>query len=343
MDLKAILMCLLIQVIFLNSAYSQILHADTNGNGVVSQLTGNDIYRSSNNTQSIASSSNRINQSVLGEIEIEPDKPLYRYIYNYSVKIPPNNDPADIYYPYKSDIKKGVNKFPFALLLQGANVDKSFYSGFARIVAAFGFIVVVPNHKSTVIITTGLYAEENEVNDVLTFMESENARADSPLSQKIDANTMVLLGHSYGGAASLYAIQGSCQFPFCIGFGFHRPDALKGGAFYGTNLKGPIGPIPMLDNHGLAICLIQGSMDGLATPAETEETYHNIKDDPKSYIIVEGANHYGLTDVNNPPGAKPDENIPLISQRESVKIIGREAALFLRHFCLAENSSNLIL
>ena len=339
MDLRAILMCLLIQVILLNPVNPQILHAEMNGDDGIFQLTHNDANLSSNDTKSITPLIAKINQSVLGEIRIETGKTPYTRILNYSVEIPPNDDPADIYYPDQSDIEKGIDKFPFALLLQGANVDKSFYSGFAREVASFGFIVVVPNHKSTMIITTGLYAEEDEVNDVLTFMESENARANSPLNQKIDTNTMFLLGHSYGGVASLYAIQGSCEFPFCIGFGYNRPDALKGGAFYGTNLKGPIGPIPLLDNHGLAICLIQGSRDGLATPAETEETYNNIKDDPKAYITIQGANHYGITDVNNPAGANPDKNIPLISQQESVEMIGKEAALFLRHFCLSNNSS----
>jgi predicted dienelactone hydrolase len=206
-------------------------------------------------------------------------------------------------------------------------------------VAGFGFIVVVPNQKSTMIIAPGLYAQENKVNDVLSFMRSENNRSNSPLNQKIDINTMVLLGHSYGGVASLYVIQGSCQYPFCIGFAFHRPNALKGGAFYGTNLKGPIGPIPALDNHGLPICLIQGSRDSLATPAETEETYYGIKDSPKAYIIVKGANHYGITDLNNPPGAKPDKNVPLISQQEAVEIIGRVAALFLHDYALSDENA----
>ena len=334
MESKPILMCLVIQIILLNPAYSHVLTADTIGDGETFQLTNQDLHQSSNNTEPIDLLSTVINQSVLGKREKESDNKTYDKIYNYSVTIPPNDDPADIYYPDQSDVKNGIDNFPFALLLQGANVDKSFYSEFARVVAGFGFIVVVPNHKSNMILTKGLYAEESEVNEVLAFMESENARANSPLFQKIDANTMVLLGHSYGGVASLYAIQGSCQFPFCIGFSYSRPDALKGGAFYGTNLKGPIGPIPSLDNRGLAVCLIQGSRDGLATPAETKETYNNIKDEPKAYITIQGANHYGITDVDNPPGAKPDENEPLISQQESIETIGIEAALFLRRFCL---------
>ncbi len=328
MNSKAVLIGCLIQLILLHSAYSQPLHNDLPEGKAIANLTDSHAYQSSGNTA--------ISQSAIAETGIESSKPLYRQISNYSVEIQPNDDSADIYYPNQSDLVDGTGKLPFALLLQGANVDKSFYSGFARTVASYGFIVVIPNHRSTSIIMNGLYAEESEVNEVLSFMIAENSREDSPLNQRIDTDTMVLLGHSYGGAASLYAIQGSCQLPFCIGFGFHRPDALTGGAFYGPNLKGPIGSLPELDNHGLPICLIQGSVDGMATPAETEETYNNIKDEPKANVLIQGANHYGITDVNDPPGAKPDENAQLISQQESIEAIGRNASLFLRHYALGQ-------
>jgi hypothetical protein len=36
--------------------------------------------------------------------------------------------------------------------------------------------------------------------------------------------------------------------------------------------------------------------------------------------------------MNNPPGAKPEINAPLISQKDAVEEIGRWSALFLRAY-----------
>jgi len=273
------------------------------------------------------------------EAKTNPGMPLYANISNYSVIIPTNNDPADIYYPNTQDSRRSSERLPFALLLQGANVDKSFYKGFAKTVASYGFVVVVPNHESNFIVESGLFAEEKELNDILAFMISENATSTSPLYGKIDTGTMMLLGHSYGGVAGLYAIEGTCQPPFCFGLKFHRPASLKGGVFYGTNLKGPIGAIPELENNGIPVALIQGSRDGLAIPAEGIETFHKIENPPKAYVTIEGANHYGITDLNNPPGAKPDTNVPLIPQEDAVEAIGRWSALLLRAYIQGERNT----
>jgi len=138
----------------------------------------------------------------------------------------------------------------------------------------------------------------------------------------------------------LYAIEGTCQPPFCFGLKFHRPASLKSGVFYGTNLKGPIGAIPELENNGIPIALIQGSRDGLAIPADGKETFHKIKNPPKAYVTIEGANHYGITDLNNPPGAKPDTNVPLIPQEDAVEAIGRWSALLLRAYIQGERNTS---
>jgi len=80
--------------------------------------------------------------------------------------------------------------------------------------------------------------------------------------------------------------------------------------FYGTNLKGPTGSIPELDNDGIPIVLVQGSIDGMATPAEGQATFYKIKNPPKAFITIEGANHYGITDVNNHKGQSQIRILP---------------------------------
>jgi len=49
---------------------------------------------------------------------------------------------ADVYFPKAS---AADDAFPIVVFLQGANVDKSDYSGFGTELARFGFVVVIPN------------------------------------------------------------------------------------------------------------------------------------------------------------------------------------------------------
>ena len=51
---------------------------------------------------------------------------------------------------------------------------------------------------------------------------------------------------------------------------------------------------------------------------------------PKALIEIEGANHYGINDVNNPAGATPNPSPSLISQAEALDRIATWSALFLR-------------
>jgi pimeloyl-ACP methyl ester carboxylesterase len=80
---------------------------------------------------------------------------------------------------------------------------------------------------------------------------------------------------------------------------------------------------------GIPVALVQGRRDGIATKQEAEDTIAVI-DGPSELIIIDKANHYGITDVNNPPGAIPDslksENI---SQEEFIQQIALASGQFL--------------
>ena len=104
---------------------------------------------------------------------------------------------------------------------------------------------------------------------------------------------------------------------------------MRGGAFYGTNTIDPEtgDPIPV-DTNGIPVALVQGSRDGIATEREAEDTIEVIVG-PSELIDIDKANHYGITDVNNPPGAVPDHKRQFISQRESIIEIARESGEFL--------------
>lgn len=86
---------------------------------------------------------------VCGTIEIaaaKADDPLFEDVDSYTTTISANQDNADIYFPQLSNNQNNT-EFPIALLLQGANVDKSNYSQLANIVASYGFIVVVTQSR----------------------------------------------------------------------------------------------------------------------------------------------------------------------------------------------------
>lgn len=260
------------------------------------------------------------------------DDPLFKNIASYTTRISANNDLAEIYFPKPTNLKSHNYSFPTVLLLQGANVDKSNYSNFASIVASYGFVVVVPNHQKSLpqFGFTGLLSETSQVKAVLAQMVVENSNPGSPIVGVVNTHKLALLGHSQGGAVGLSAIANICLPVLCEGE-YSRPDELVAGAFFGANLRDQNTQkfIP-INNLGIPIALLQGSLDSKATPARAKETYEQIQHSPKVLLRILGANHYGITNTNNPNGSIPDSSSPKIAQDVAVETVGRWSGLFLR-------------
>lgn len=264
----------------------------------------------------------------------EPGAPLFTQVATYSTTIAADGDPAEVYFPHPPDLIPGSYSFPIALLLQGVNVHRSHYSTFAEHVASYGFVVVVPNHRGY--LGLGLFVNLGQLDDVLDFVAAEDADPASPLFGIVDPDALVLLAHSFGGAAALQAVQGDCLLPYCFGQ-FARPGALRGVAVYGTDLKDPFGgPIPPINNAGLAVLVVCGSRDGIADPAPARRTYDQIRDAPKALVTVLGANHYGIANCNNPLLAPPERSSPTLAQEIAVETVARWCALFLRGHVLGD-------
>ena len=267
---------------------------------------------------------------------------LYQDIEVIETTIPDTGDAIDIYLPEAGD------NLPVAIFLPGANVDKSNYSIYAETFASYGFAVVVPNNLRTIDLpppapdVTGYLAELSQINEVFDYIRS----AESPIDEAINPDTLVLSGHSFGGAVGLSAIQGSCNLANCPFGEFDRHEELAGGIFFGTDLKPSLGneqpspPVPLIDNNDLPTGLILGSNDNISLPEETRETYDQIQDPPKALISVEGTNHFGITNDNDPlnPPATPGEVPPIIPETNPQEIpqaiaidtIATWSALFLR-------------
>lgn len=198
--------------------------------------------------------------------------------------------------------------------------------------AAFGFVVVVPNHLRAVFGIPGLWASADQSLTTVAWSKAENTRADSPLAGRLDPASFALLGHSFGGAAGVATVQGQCAPPFCFGLppGAVKPAELKAAAFFGTNNAppggGPVAPIA----NTVPVALIQGAADGVAAPAAAHATYEALQLKPKALVTVAGVNHYGITNVQNPAGAAPDPSAQTTGQVDGIRTSARWSALFLK-------------
>jgi len=228
--------------------------------------------------------------------------PVFDTVNTYQTTITTNGDPADIYFPIPSNSHTNISPFPIALMLQGALVDKADYTNFASTVASYGFVVVVPNHERTVTNpntgepVTGFLAEQQQVNDILAYIKTENINPASPIAGIVDTNKLGLLGHSFGGFVGLAVIQNICVPRIC-GENFTQPPEVMAGIFYGTNFKDPpeTGSFPPINNQRIPTALIAGSQDTIADLVEATATYNQIQDSPKALVIVKGANPHGVT------------------------------------------------
>lgn len=265
---------------------------------------------------------------------------LYKKICHYTTTIAADKDSADVYFPRMPKSSANSTEFPIALILQGALVDKSDYSNFAKQVASYGFVVVVPNNQRTLLgpngqTNTGLFPEQGQVNDVLAQMKVEDLNAASPIFKIVDTTKLGLLGHSFGGAVGLGATQEEICVPGLCSPGYTRPPELKAGIFYGTSFRDPQNnEFFPLNNDGVALGLIQGDLDSVAVPINAQKTYEQIRNPPKVFFTVKGANHYGIANEDN-PDREPKR--PTLEQAAATKAISQATGLFLRATLLGDH------
>jgi len=250
-----------------------------------------------------------------------------RHIKSYSQIITGSGEAADIYFPAPplKNQTPSADRFPLILMMQGALVDKEYYSQFAQGVARHGFVVVVPNQASSVFGGQALFAELRTINEVLQHMRMEAAATDSPVYGVVDTSRMGLAGHSFGGAASLFAMAQVCSFPFCDpATGFMKPPELQAAALAGTHA-----PYFDFDTSGVAVALLAGEDEANLQPVK--DTFENLEA-PRALMVVRGANHFGLSDVGAPPGAviNPEETPQELPQAITAAQFSHWAGLFLR-------------
>ena len=258
----------------------------------------------------------------------------------------PNGDEADVHFPHVPALwrKYFTDAFPVVAVLQGAQVDKKYYENFGRQLARQGFVVVIPNHFQAPPPPAPpfplLLPDQFVIVHALNQMKKEDTDPQSPLYGIVDTERMGVTGHSFGGVVGLFAIDERCQPPFCFGPPvFPLPKEVGAGVFYGTNtcnVTGEImdercdeGRVIDIETGNIPVALVQGLRDGLAKPAEAEATFA-VLDGRRALIRIDGANHYGICDENNPSGAQPDVTAPTLRQEQATARVAHWTGLWLR-------------
>lgn len=225
-----------------------------------------------------------------------------------------SGDSADIYYPDPAGSAAGY-RFPVVVYLQGANVDKQYYSQFGQQLASYGFIVVIPNHP-------GLFTATSVLTEAFEHVKLEDLDTESPLFGIVDRDVLVPMGHSFGGVAALVSLNSTC-FNCASGEVFVRPPELKAVVATAGNAG-----ILDLDNAGIPTAIIVGELN--ANQAAYADSYDTLVA-PRALMHVEGADHFGMADINEPPGASiPDEPPTTIPQSVSVTRFAHWSGQFLR-------------
>jgi hypothetical protein len=232
-------------------------------------------------------------------------------------------DDADFYFPIIEESERSnlEGAFPLIVFLQGGQVDKSIYSEFCMRLASYGYVVVVPNHFVQIFegVPPGLWASQWTPTEVLEDMKIRQSNDASPLYKIVNTDVAGISGHSNGGAAALFTTTNICQFPFCFGPNYNRPAEFRAAVVLGTHAVPAGGPgqhVEPLDvDNQIPVGLINGELDSLENVCKSWPLIEEEKD----LVIIEGVNHWGPANIQNPPSNTPAQFEQTKPQEWSIK------------------------
>jgi predicted dienelactone hydrolase len=209
-----------------------------------------------------------------------------------------HGDEADV---YARD--EGVH--PLVLLLHGSHAHRRHYYRFAWVLAAQGFVVLVPSHTRELFGEAAYYPEQSQAGWAVEWARAENLRTKSPLRGRINADSFFVVGHSFGGAVAL-GIATKNLVVYLNEQPVDFPDELKAVAAIGTHNVPPRGSEPMPVANKVPLAMVQGTIDGTVRYEQAAATFAVVQQLPKLFVTLEGANHYPVTNDDDPIDANTD-------------------------------------
>jgi pimeloyl-ACP methyl ester carboxylesterase len=167
--------------------------------------------------------------------------------------------------------------FPMIAFGHGFSAQTSYYVSFYEHLASWGYIVIAPQFPDV--------QHQELAYDLLfclQYLRDEHGNSASFLSGAVDTARAGVTGHSMGGGASLLA------------------------ASYDSRIRvaAPMAPaettpsaIAATPNIAGAVCILAGSADGIAPPAQHQTPMYNAALPFKSYPMLNGGNHMRFMDV----------------------------------------------
>ena len=241
-------------------------------------------------------------------------------IYNY----------APVYPSASGQMEAKDYQSPLAVMMCGGNVPKSAYRTFARGLARRGLVVAVVEHNVTFgpFATPGNFASPLDISNTILHMESHSNDFNLDMSQ------VVLLGHSFGTAMVLNAINNLCPFPFCVDAtspfpaGIHVPlhtgVVLAGG--YGSSLADPqTDTFVTYNNNHIPFAIINGDGDvSYFLDSEGENRFVGSfvrMAAPKAAAGIKNLDHFSISEVVT--NTNRGDVLSTLPRRKQIRIVTR--------------------
>lgn len=196
------------------------------------------------------------------------------------------------------------------IILQGAGIDKQQYSTLSQKLSKEGYLVGIAEFHSML--------GQNYISQRVFDGVWSDIQMNDQTKHRHNGKVFVL-GHSFGGVSATNIAKGICTFPVCNG-PYKMNPSLIGAIVYGYRRTG---------GHHQFLVPILVAVGDQDSYQQTKSYYDHISS-PKALLTLKGANHYGITNVNNPKGAKADPIHPSMSQDQSTSELSFWISRFIR-------------
>ncbi|MGL5064201.1 MAG: hypothetical protein ACRC62_29800, partial [Microcoleus sp.] len=218
--------------------------------------------------------------------------------------------PVDIYPP--QPLCEEDDSSSVILILQGVEIDKSEYAAIATELNQHQFWVIVPNCYPAG--RDYLCPENCSAEKAIAALKY----ASSPALDRALQRGVILLGHSAGGMAAFGALAVNSPELFTK---LRAIVTYGSGAPSNTSYISPLPPILMLS----------GQKDSVVPQQLSRSAFQKIPAPAKTFIELNGLNHYSINESQQPIGSPTEENKADFSNRDSVSSIARILKSFVQN------------